>query len=537
MNSIKFEKPYFRWLFGGMGFHNSEATMTPLISDKLMNERILKTFHEIRPSFSRVFGGFHDWTKDAMNHFAEYYNKTFAKTDTAIYMVPGRAPLNETESQMEEFVNETCDKLEYLLKQKELKLIQFFCVANELSVGNTYAMLAKDLDKFKKYHQMFWSEFKKRKLDLGLIATDGSGINEFTEQIEWATQNMDEYTKYYCGHNYAICEKWEDGDFAFDDPEFYNYLYRSFDKVVQIAKNKQKRFMLAEFGIHGRKIYFPPEKSSVMVSDIPSGFYDKKEEAEYALMACVEELAAMNAGVLCTAFWTFCDYPNPFLGWNGYSDEAKARYEVGKFSGFGTEMRYNKHGLFKWDEDGNCSARAALYSVGLMSKFFKSNSTVLKWTSDNKNLICGGVSNSNGSVSLCVINLSNTDEKINISIGFDIDKPFRVYEYACDCVPENEFGDLQPFTTLDKEVYIEVKPHSLTLLTTDYIDRRPETVNNVYVSDTDIVWDAVKDKYHAYYRVFEDGKQIASTTAENLSIKVNKNADYKVKSVDRFGNI
>lgn len=101
---------------------------------------------------------------------------------------------------------------------------------------------------------------------------------------------MDEYTKYYCGHNYAICEKWEDGDFAFDDPEFYNYLYRSFDKVVQIAKNKQKRFMLAEFGIHGRKIYFPPEKSSVMVSDIPSGFYDKKEEAEYALMACVEEL-------------------------------------------------------------------------------------------------------------------------------------------------------------------------------------------------------------------------------------------------------
>lgn len=59
--------------------------MTPLISDKLMNERILKTFHEIRPSFSRVFGGFHDWTKDAMNHFAEYYNKTFAKTVRYIY--------------------------------------------------------------------------------------------------------------------------------------------------------------------------------------------------------------------------------------------------------------------------------------------------------------------------------------------------------------------------------------------------------------------------------------------------------------------
>ena len=167
ISNIKFTKPYYQWLFGGMGFHNSEITMTPMIPDKLMNERLLKTFYEIRPSFSRVFGGFHDWTKEAMDHFADYYEKTFAKVDTAVYMVPGRIPLHETDEQMEEFVKETVDKLEYLLKEKKLNLIQFFCVTNELSVGNTYALLAKDLNKFKKYHQMLWNAFKEKKLNLG----------------------------------------------------------------------------------------------------------------------------------------------------------------------------------------------------------------------------------------------------------------------------------------------------------------------------------------------------------------------------------
>lgn len=541
MSFVKFEKPYYRWLFGGMGFHNSEITMTPLIPERLMNERILKTFHEIRPSFSRVFGGFQDWTKDAMDHFTAYYEKTFAKTDTVIYMVPGCVPFNETEHQMERLVSKTCDKLEYLLKEKDLRLIRYFCVTNELTEGTAYASLSKDLEKFKKYHRMFWNEFKERALDLELVATDGSGIDEFTEQTEWAVQNMDKYIACYCGHNYRICEKWEDGDYAFDDPGFYNYLYKSFDRVVQLVRKKEKRFMLGEFGIHGREIYFPPQDSTIMKSDIPSGFYDKKREAECALMACVEELAAMNAGVLCTAFWTFCDYPNPFLSWNGYSDEAKARYEVGKFSGYTMEIRYNKHGMFRWDEDGNFSAKAALYSVGLMAKFFKSNSTVLQPSTDNEKLICGGVSNSDGSVSLCIINLSDTDEKISLSTGFKLDKPFRIYKYECDCVPENEFGDLQPFALLDNDcdgaADIEARPHSLTLLTTDYIDRNPAEVKNVRVSDMGIAWDAVDDEYHAYYRVFENGRQIASTAAEKLNLKTVKGADYQVKSIDRFGNI
>lgn len=538
---IRFEKPYYRWLFGGMGFHNSEATMTPLATEEFMNQCILKTFHEIRPSFSRVFGGFHDWTKEAMDNFVDYYEKTFAKSDTAIYMVPGRASLHENEEQMKMFVCDTTDRLEYLTKDKKLKLIQFFCVTNELSIGNTYAMLARDLEKFKAYHKMFWNEFNRRKLDIGLIATDGSGINEFTEQLQWAADNMDEYTKYYCGHNYSISESWEKGDYAFDDPEFYAYLYKSFDKVVQMSKNKQKRFMLAEFGIHGREVYFPPVKSSVMVSDIPSGFNNAESESKYALMACVEELAALNAGVLSTAFWTFCDYPDPFLGWNGHSRGAELRYQVGKFSGFGTELRYNKHGMFEWSDTAECRSRSYLYSIGLMAKFFRSNSTVLRSISNSRDVICGGVTNRDDSVSLCIINLSDNVNDVDITTEFNLNNEYRMYEYVCGSVPDNKFGDIQGFELIESDkngnIGLSVKPHSMILLTTDYIDRKPHQVNNISISENYISWDDVNDEYHAYYRVFKNGKQIASTVSNKVYVEVDKYADYSVKSVDRFGNI
>lgn len=545
-STIKFTKPYYQWLFGGMGFHNSEITMTPMIPEKLMNERLLKIFHEIRPSFSRVYGGFHDWTREAMDHFADYYEKTFAKADTAVYMVPGRMPLHETEEEMEAFVEETTDKIEYLLKEKKLNLIQFFCTTNELSVGNTYALLAKDLNKFKKYHQLFWNEFKKRKIDLGLIASDGSGIAPFTEQLAWAIENMDEYTRCYCGHNYEIYPVTENGngpDFKFDDPGFYKYLYDSYSYAVSLAKSKEKRFMLGEFGIKEQAISTPILKSTAMVPDIQSGFGEKKpkEEAEFALMACVEELAAMNAGVLCTTFWTFCDYPDPFLPWYGSTPEARARYEAGRFSGHGTEIRYNKNGLFRWSSDGDYSAKAHLYSVGLMAKFFKSNSRVLDWSSDNEKLICGGVNNPDGSVSLCIINLSDEEEETNVITEYKLDKAFRKYEYLCSNVPENEFGDLQPFTYLgadnDNDFFIKLRPHSMIILTTDYMERKSNAVEHVSVSDRGIHWDMSDDEYHAYYRVFEDGKQIASTAAEYVAYAVKEGAQYTVKSVDRFGNL
>ena len=40
MSKISFKNPKLKWLFGGLGFHNSEATMTALMSEKVKNENI-----------------------------------------------------------------------------------------------------------------------------------------------------------------------------------------------------------------------------------------------------------------------------------------------------------------------------------------------------------------------------------------------------------------------------------------------------------------------------------------------------------------
>ena len=54
--------------------------------------------------------------------------------------------------------------------------------------------------------------------------------------------------------------------------------------------------------------------------------------------------------------------------------------------------------------------------------------------------------------------------------------------------------------------------------------------------DGKLTWNAVTDPNHCYYRIFADGKQIASTVACDLPIE-NEAAAYTVLSVDQWGNV
>ena len=77
----------------------------------------------------------------------------------------------------------------------------------------------------------------------------------------------------------------------------------------------------------------------------------------------------------------------------------------------------------------------------------------------------------------------------------------------------------------------------MVILTTDYQERKPSKVTGVTVTASEITWKAVADKEHCYYRVYEDGKQIASTVAVSLPYAVKAGSKYTVKSVDAYGNI
>ncbi len=529
---ITFTKPYYRWLFGGMGFHNSEATMTPLMSDELLNERILKTYRELSPTFSRVFAGFHDWTREAMDKFADYYHKTFALSDCSIYVVPGRLPsyCYESDERMAELAEEVAKRLKYLIEEKDCRLIRYYCVTNEMSVGNRYGRYSSDnaLDRFKLHHKLLYDAFRRYGLDnVGLVATDTSGISSHST-VKWAVDNMDEITDVYCTHNYN-----NDGYDPFDS-NFYKYFGEKMSEMVQLARKKEKRYLLGEFGIHNQR-----RQSSVMVPDVPDGFGKPEEEASTALAACAKALTAMNAGALATVYWSFVDYPDPFLPDAGHTPEAVARREAARFSGHGTSIRYNKNGIIHWTEDGDYNANAYLYSVGLLAKYFRKNSRLLAPESSDESILCGGVTNPDGSVSLSLINLSTEPRELEIAVEHEAKKPYRVYRYDSAKPPYNAFGDLQSCDGIlaPDELKTRLEPRSMLVLTTDYVDRAPSAIREVEVSPTRISWQPSEDAEHCYYRVYEDGVQLGSTVAEYLERPIKPGAVYTVKSVDKYGNL
>ena len=44
---VAIERPKMPWLFGGFGFQNAEAQLTPLMTDEFRNERAVKSFREL----------------------------------------------------------------------------------------------------------------------------------------------------------------------------------------------------------------------------------------------------------------------------------------------------------------------------------------------------------------------------------------------------------------------------------------------------------------------------------------------------------
>lgn len=538
MSKISISKPRMRWLFGGIGFHNSEATMTALMSDKLLNEKAVKVFNEISPTFSRVFGGYADWTREAMDAFADYYDRTFRKAGTLLYLVPGRMPMIMDDFDLEDYCERVAANLDYLINEKGCVKIRYYCVTNELSCGNTYAYFSKHLDVFKKLHEGLYKAFHRHGLDVGLLATDCSGVRNF-DQIRWAADNMDEISEAYCAHLYNY-------DYDVEDAEAYDYYLNSFAAPINEARRKEKRFIMGEFGIsYGDKW----ENGLPMGNDCSYAVGFPEKDGIYAVAIAEMALAIINSGCLHGAFWTMLDYPDPFLREMGETTEEKAVYDCARFSGHGISYRYNKNGLVKWcDDECDYSSRAALYTMGYIAKLFRKGSRVLKTECADALIRCAAVTNSDGSVAIAAINRKNEADNIEISLEHKCDKPLRKYVFEADNIPYNDFCDLQGHTELvcadESIIKTELPPRSVVFLTTDYKDRIPSEISGIKISEGKLCWSPCKDEEHCYYRVFasDDPKfipsienQIASTSAEYTEITDPK-LFYKVLSVDKWGN-
>ena len=118
---VTITKPYIRWLFGGFGFQNSEANFTALMPDDFRDQRVLKTFAEISPTFGRVYTGFADQSKEQLDRFADYYDLTFRKVGTTLYAVPCAMPAFADKIDADEYAEKVAKNLEYLIKTRNCR--------------------------------------------------------------------------------------------------------------------------------------------------------------------------------------------------------------------------------------------------------------------------------------------------------------------------------------------------------------------------------------------------------------------------------
>lgn len=546
------EKPYFRWLFNGFGFQHSEANFIALMPDCFRDQRVLKTFAELSPTFGRVYTGFADQSKEQLDRFADYYDLTFRKAGTTLYAVPCAMPLAEG-LDVDEYAEKVAKNLEYLVKGRNCRKIRYYCLTNELMndenwgwFGGGFGDDEKEFRRqlFKKFYVALFHAFRRHDLDIRLIASDQSAspdpeaARSVYPLLEWIKANMDNYVGAYCTHWYTggrvdDLGRWDEYNFCFSN-------------LVQRALScNAKRYILGEFGfspVGGKR------RQGVMVDDASHHVRCPELKCETVLCKCEVGLAAMNQGAAACVNWTFVDYPDPFVIEDGDSPESRAAYDAGK-CGWRMDVKYNKWGVFRWSTtDRDYSAYEELYATGWLVKLFRKNATVLSCTFADPMLRGGAVMNPDQSVSIALINrgpeksvtVDCSSWKTRVDGMPTLHQPLRRYVYEASNVPYSPFNDLQPMSgtveAKDGLLSVELSAKSITFLTTDYEDRVPKSVEGLRIADGRLSWSATDDAAHCYYRVFMDGRQIASTVATSLPVKIDDVSRFSVKSVDKWNN-
>jgi len=535
---VTIEKPYFRWLFGGFGFQHSEANFIRIMKDEFRDQRVLKTFIELSPTFGRVYTAQANIPREQLDAFAEFYDLTFRKAGTTLYVCPGPLPAGPERYDPAEYAAKVADQLEYLIRSRGCRKIRYYCICNELVVGDEWEYFKKSDENralYVKMNEALFDAFRRRGLDVDLLATDEactrdpSKVDEF---YDWTVKNMSDVVGTYCNHWYVYGR-------APEDLSLWDDANKAFSNLVWKANRaRNKRFILGEWGFSPSH----PNPNVPMKDDTGYSVRLPEKEGLCPLSKIEVGLAAMNQGTLGCVSWSFVDYPNPYIIEDGDTPEERARYLAAQ-CGYHMDRKYNKWGAFRWcDVDKDYRAYDELYAYGWLVKLFRKNSTVLPVKSVDPMLRGGAVINPDGSVSVAVVNRGGA-RKTTFASEAAISKPLRVIVYDSANVPRNKFNDLQSFSSTvvakDGAFSVELPAASIVFLTTDYEDREPAAVADVKLTDGVLSWTASSETEHRYYRVYRNGEQIASTVATSLVVPNATSDDarmFSVRSVDKWGN-
>jgi len=502
--------------FAGVGYHVFHHVHP--ISQDHWEQVVGKRWRELNPSFARMNHSW-DWSPEQVETVARHM-AFFQTTGTQLYLATWGPKDTTTDAERKAYARLIVDELEYLVRQKGLTNIRYYCMTNELSLV-TWGKLARDLPKFRDYHQALYDELQARKLDIKLLATDASPIS-FWDTIQWAAQNMDEITGIYGGHHYV-------NDRTLDDERFYPWFLAKMQWGVGLARAKHKDFVLGEFGSKqdGRTINGVFQDRCI--------YFDTPLEPQMPIQVSEAAIAAINAGSYALGYWTFMDFP----------DQPGAK-------------RVNKWGLFKWSGH-DYSTRPIYYAYGLLSKFFRGPSTVYRIDGNDPRLRVAAVEHHDRKTwSIAVVNRSQRDIRLVIRLdGTPMTAHFRKYVYNPARPPANPFGDLQEpvgKTEMSQGRLTDtVAAGTLVVYTTAYRDHPPSAVKGLTVTKTEtgklrLEWQPNTEPDLCYYRIYRSPgpavsiniqTQIASTIATGFvdtQAAPGEACTYRVVAVDQSGN-
>ncbi|HPO16436.1 MAG TPA: hypothetical protein PLI09_23570 [Candidatus Hydrogenedentes bacterium] len=500
--------------FGGVGFHMFYHIF-PTPQDS-MDTVIAKRWRELNPSFARLNHQV-NWDRAMLDQIAGHLQRLRDDTRTEVYMTTWNPKDTQPGEERLAYARETTNDLEYWIKEKGATNIKTYCMTNELSLGE-WGSLAKDLPKFKSYHEAFRQVFKERGLDIKLLATDASPFS-FWSSIEWAAQNMDEITDIYGGHHYI-------SEFKPDDPHFYRWFLTKLHWGAGMARSKGKEFILGEFGSQQDGRTVDGIKRDVCI------YWDTPLESMVGIQLAECVIAAMNAGIYAMGYWTFIDLPD----------------------------EYNPHYINKWGlskRSGNdSSTRAHYYAYGLLTKFFRGPSSVMAVETNDPRVRAAAVRHQEGTMSIALVNRYPEEIPVRIALNSPgATRAFRIYTYDPAHVPFHPFGDLQGPSEITevKEGALagHLGPNTLTVYTTAYDDTPPNAIQGLTITKTEnganLAWQPNTEPDFCYCRVYRTpneqtppgpAHQIASTIATHYldTTPPGNPCHYWVIAVDRSGN-
>ncbi|MBS0000043.1 MAG: hypothetical protein KFF73_13775 [Cyclobacteriaceae bacterium] len=484
-------------------------------------EIFAKRWRELNPAFARITD--HQVWDDKKKDETAAYLEVMKDTDTELYFTTwDTRQINQYRNEAD-YVKKEVDNLAYYKNTKGFDKLNYYCMANELSVEE-WASMVDDLDRFKRVHQLFYDELKTRNLDIKLLATDASPFT-YWPTIEWAAKNMDEITGVYGGHHYI-------NEHDLFDTGFYNFFLEKMKWGSGLAREKNKRFIVGEFG---------PKQNSNIIDSVrhDACIYNNTPLEKFAPLQVAEALIAMiNGGIYASSYWTFSDFPSTY----------RSNY-------------INKWGVFKWEID-DFTTRPNYYSLGLFTKFLRGPAEVLEISSpDSLVRICAIKNLENQSVSIALVNRNQESRIINFNTGNIIrEAAFRKYIYDPQDVPFNYFGDLQGHTkkisVKDAHFADTIGANTVTVYTMNFDEEIPSPVSGLEVKaakienrDRNVLsWNASPEQDFCYYRIYRSAeenfeispdKQIATTiSTEYIDRKVHNlpRYYYKVTAVDQSGN-